>query len=76
MALTSGELLCSPAGVIGLIGFELVILLVTLTGAGTGLRSFNIVATGTWKEEISKGMIVYKLFDCISHKLQSFRLLF
>lgn len=47
MALTSGELLCSPAGVIGLIGFELVILLVTLTGAGTGLRSFSIVATGT-----------------------------
>lgn len=49
MALTSGELLCSPAGFIGLIGFELEILLVTFTGTGTGLRSLSMVATGTWK---------------------------
>lgn len=52
MALTSGELLCSPAGFIGLIGFELEILLVTFAGAGTGLRSFSMVATGTWKREM------------------------
>lgn len=51
MALTSGELLCSPAGFIGLIGFELEILFVTFAGAGTGLRSFRMVATGTCGRE-------------------------
>lgn len=51
MAFTSGELLDMPKGVIGLIRKRSFLLLQSFAGAaGTGLKSFNMVATGTWGE--------------------------
>lgn len=48
MAFTSGELLDMPTGVIGLMRKRSFLLLQSFTGAaGTGLKSFNMVATGT-----------------------------
>lgn len=55
MAFTSGELLDMPKGVIGLIRKRSFLLLQSFAGAaGTGLKSFNMVATGTWKRQENK----------------------
>ena len=50
MAFTSGELLDMPTGVIGLMRKRSFLLLQSFAGAaGTGLKSFSMVATGTYK---------------------------
>jgi hypothetical protein len=46
MALTSGELLGIPAGVIGLMRLNF-LPFIFFAGAGMGLKSLSIVATGT-----------------------------
>lgn len=49
MAFTSGELLDMPTGVMGLMRKRSFLLLQSFAGAaGSGLKSFNMVATGTY----------------------------
>lgn len=73
MAFTSGELLDMPTGVIGLMRKRSFLLLQSFAGAaGTGLKSFNMVATGTYEIQIElKAWRIIGLLYAISFKCRT-----